>query len=433
MMLPRILTIALFSIFCTTNAFCAGSDSQYLSLPQDVQVSGIQTLLSAQVNGGQWVYFQSAGRYWPSTANTGSSVYITVDGIRVGTSSVINCWDSVIQHSFEVVGASNLSPGSHQVQLVANFPSGGYVGSSSNLIIMTRPAARVSQSSMATDSNVISVNTDGIYEGTPLPFVSVLTSTTYSDGSPIIALASGRSYYSPGHAGDALWNLSLDGVGEHNDSSSWSDDNIVVGAEFQAPMYNIGFFSNTAVGNHTVSLNATKAPYPPVNDRVTYRVGSTTTLVTLNGGFTVYGKIAPDNQVYHRYTWTPCVGSSSGWPGCPNVGSDVVLYSTVITIPPSHNGVVMFSSNPRVQGGPDDQGGIVRLWITVDGQLKSSVGVQQISNGLGAASRTLASSYLAAGAGALSPGTHTVQLHARADGDFVHLVLGKDLPFIWFD
>jgi hypothetical protein len=75
---------------------------------------------------------------------------------------------------------------------------------------------------------------------------------------------------------------------------------------------------------------------------------------------TVYGKIAPNNQINARYPYV-CVVSSSGWPGCPTTGSDVALGGATATIPPSHNGVVLFLANSRVQGDLADPRGTVAL------------------------------------------------------------------------
>jgi hypothetical protein len=93
----------------------------------------------------------------------------------------------------------------------------------------------------------------------------------------------------------------------------------------------------------------------------------------------------------------------------------------------------MFIAKSRVQGGEDDGGGTVRLWIVADGKKVGSTGVQELKRPYSASQRTISASYLTAGANALMPGDHTVSVYGRADGDFSHLAMVKDLPLIWFD
>src|SRR5260370_37931751 len=97
------------------------------------------------------VYFQSDGRFYPDSNGPLAWAYIAVDGVRVTDNSTINWGGSTLQeqHSFEVVGASNLSSGSHTVQLIVVSSSAIFVGASTNLVIMTKPATRVSQSSLS--------------------------------------------------------------------------------------------------------------------------------------------------------------------------------------------------------------------------------------------------------------------------------------------
>ncbi len=137
---------------------------------------------------------------------------------------------------------------------------------------------------------------------------------------------------------------------------------------------------------------------------------------------------AVDNWVDWR-----CIGSDEGWPGCPAVDTEVVLAEANLTIPSGHNGVVLFMAKSRVQGDASDGGGTVSLWLTVDGQGFSSTGVQQLRAPDVVSQRTISASVLTAGPRALAPGPHTVRVHARASGSFMHLALVKDLPLLWFD
>ena len=84
-------------------------------------------------------------------------------------------------------------------------------------------------------------------------------------------------------------------------------------------------------------------------------------------------------------------------------------------------------------GDNADPGGLVQLWLTIDGIRRGSLGAQEIKAPSGVAQRTVSASYLSAGKGALKPGRHTVGVYARADGQFVHLSLVRDIPLVWFD
>jgi hypothetical protein len=115
------------------------------------------------------------------------------------------------------------------------------------------------------------------------------------------------------------------------------------------------------------------------------------------------------------------------------MGTDVLLASQTINIPDHHSGVVMFAAKSRVQGDQTDAGGIIQMWLTVDGAPRGSVGLQQIKAPSGDSQRTISASYLAAGSNRLTPGSHTIQVYGRAEGSFIHIVLLRDVPLIWFD
>jgi hypothetical protein len=93
----------------------------------------------------------------------------------------------------------------------------------------------------------------------------------------------------------------------------------------------------------------------------------------------------------------------------------------------------MIAAKARVQGDGADRGGTVTLWITVDGARRGSIGTQELRAPSSVSQRTISASYLAAGKLALRPGRHKVRVYGRADGDFVHLTLSRDLPLVWFD
>lgn len=103
-----------------------------------------------------------------------------------------------------------------------------------------------------------------------------------------------------------------------------------------------------------------------------------------------------------------------------------------VTIPQGHNGVVFFAAKTRVFVDPKDSGGIMSLWIAIDGKTVGSTGIQQF-RWPSYSQRTVSASYLAADSDALTPGSHLVQLFGRADGSFLHAAMARDLPLLWFD
>ena len=252
---------------------------------------------------------------------------------------------------------------------------------------MTNAALNVINSATTQDTGSLTVTTQGITDGTPLPHTTVLQNTVSSSGEPIIALSSGRSYYGSVY-GDALWGLYFDGTGEHNDSSTWSDNDMFIGAELQAPMFNQAFFSSVTPGNHVISLDATEGSYGATENGVDYHIGANTRLITLNGGMTVLGK-APVSTAVNSRTDYVCVGTSQGWTGCPPVGTDVVLDDTYVDIPQGHNGVVMFMTKSRVQGDAADGGGTVSTHLVIDGNAVGSAGVQQLASPNSESTRTI--------------------------------------------
>jgi hypothetical protein len=118
---------------------------------------------------------------------------------------------------------------------------------------------------------------------------------------------------------------------------------------------------------------------------------------------------------------------------CDRIGRNILIASETFVVPRNHSGVVFFTAKSRVQGDNADPGGLVQLWLTIDSIRRGSLGAQEIKAPSGVAQRTVSASYLSAGKGALKPGRHTVGVYARADGQFVHLSLVRDIPLVWFD
>ncbi|MBV9972281.1 MAG: hypothetical protein JO135_03005 [Candidatus Eremiobacteraeota bacterium] len=413
------------------------TDSQYLQTAGDTQVSGAQTtILSTAITGGRYVYLESDGRLYPTTACL-ADLFITVDGVKVSNDSLIDWRQSIslAQHSFNVIAAVNLAAGQHTITLSATGSGSFQVGARANLSVLANPATTVVQYGLPSDTGVLSFNTAGIQEGQPLPkssFGKVNISTT---GQPIVALLSGRTYNGGYNCcyGDPLWNISIDGISERNAYSDWSDNDINPESELQAPMFTHAYFDGVSAGNHSISADASELPYtPPLVDDVEFRIGAGTQLIALSGGMTVSGRGSLVNDQYHRLDYL-CIGTSSGSPGCPPVNTDVTVVNSTVTVPAGDSGVVFFAAKSRVQADSSDRGGYVQFWIDVDGVQRGSIGVQALNYPYAVSTRTIGASYLAAGTARLTSGAHQVSVHAMATGTFIHLSLTKDLPLIWFD
>lgn len=421
-------------------AFAAAADSQYAQLPADVKVDGaLVTLMSISIMGGQSIFIESDGRFAPDGKPL-AKVELQMDSVSIGNSAVIDWRHSLypVEHSFNVIAAVTPTSGVHRIRLIASSSSGYYyIGSGTNLSVVAKPATTVTQSTLSTNAGPYSFNLKDIQPGMPVPFSAVLENDinvpSIASGQPLVVLASGRSYAGSAY-GDALWGLWLDGTGERNKYSSWSDNDLNIKSELQAPMFVHGYVPNQSGGTHSVVLGATALPYPPSSssDSVNYHIGETTSLVTLYGGMTVKGS-APLNDDKNNLIPYICVGTNQGWPACPSVGTDVVIDQATFSVPKTHNGIVFFTAKSRVQGGVSDIGGNVFFWLTLDGRRVGSTGVQSLRTHDGVSTRTICASYLATGAAALAAGTHTVQLHAMAQGSFIHLALTMDLPLMWFD
>jgi hypothetical protein len=388
-------------------------------------------------------------------------MYITVDGSRVTNHSIIQWGGSTTpaQHSFSAVGATTIAAGNHTVSLMAAYSTGSYfVAAGSNLSIMTNPAAAVYYQERVSDSSTIDFTTSTLIPPPPpktvslgsynnLPFATQLSQVVNSNGSPIIAIASGRSYISTpqvGFMGDAMWGILYDGtvtgwnttLGSTN--LQWSVNDLYTGAELQGPMFTQAYFGSNTVGNHTISLAATEFPWGtdgnPNNDCgkgdgedcVAYKVGAYSGLVVLSGGMTLQGAVSP-----------LCAGSCGETVHLP-VGSDFILAEKTVTVPTGHSGTLMMMAKTRVQGqGPSSFGGIARLFLKVDGVPKGSVGLQELSSPSVTSQRTLSASYLATGANKLSVGSHTIRVIVRLDGSFGTMpsppYVYKEIPLIYFD
>jgi hypothetical protein len=425
-----------------SSAVAAGIESDYQQLSGDISVSGTQTVLTSTITLGSpaWIYVQSDGRIVPAGASI-AALSISADGAAISNTSIVD-WSKTTngqQHSFNAIGAAYLGAGTHVVKLAASTLNGAAfkVGAGTNLSVMTSPAQSVAVSRMSQDTSTLSFNTANLKVGTPLPNQTLLSHHFSIGGESMIALASGRVFLN-GSAGDPLTAIYLNGQEPANNVGSWSDNDMYRGAENQAPFFNHAFYPQLP-DRSVVSWNASALPYcedggcsGSVNT-VQYKVGADSTLVTLSGGMSVAGAYSTSASAYNRTNYIG-VGSTQGWPGVPPTGTDVVLAQVQITVPAGHNGIVLISGKSRVQGDQSDQGGTVSMWMTVDGVRRGSTGIQQLAYPDGVSTRTIGASYLSsAPAERLAPGLHTITLYGRADGNFKHLAMTRDLPLIWFD
>lgn len=93
----------------------------------------------------------------------------------------------------------------------------------------------------------------------------------------------------------------------------------------------------------------------------------------------------------------------------------------------------MFTAKSTQNADQVDPGGTIKLWLTIDGKPRGSVGIQELRSPFSVSGRTISASYLAAGKHRLRPGRHVVRVYGRADGSFWHVNLSRILPLVWFD
>ena len=385
--------------------------STHLKLASDLNIKSDKVLLSAQVTlpTAATVLLVADGRYGPLGHNA-ANIYITVDGTKASSDSYIDWTQStnMQQHCFNAIGVKSLAAGSHTINLVADYISGGgfYVGAGSNLSVMVNPATSVEQAILTSDTGAFDFTTANCGDGCPVPHTPMLSRqiNVSSTSDPVILLASGRTYAATAY-GDAMWGIYVDGSYPGNGAACWTVNDIWDGAETHAPMYAHAFINGIPAGTHTFSLDATEFPWGTTEESVVYKVGAGTRLVALRGGMVVKGS-SPQSTALHDNTDYLPIGTSSGWSGVPPVGTSVLLAEASIDVPPNHSGVVMFIAKTRVQGDKTDAGGTVSLWIAVDGVKVSNDGIQQLASPCSSSQRTVTASYLAAGSSALLTGTH---------------------------
>ena len=414
----------------TSTVKAAGSNSVYCQLASDRYITTPTAILTTTVYlpYSQQVYLQSDGRIYPGGTEDCARMRIYVDNSPVGSDSLID-WRSSnndAQHSYNCIAALWLSAGNHTVTLMAIPLYGSFsVGAKSNLSVMTGITVNMQSVRTTADVGEFNFTTYGIAPPNPVPHTPILSINVNNTSGPIIALGSGRAYYTNG--GDMMLGIYKNGIALPTDQGVWSVNDGYDGCERQAPMYNHAYMN--AVGNQTITLDASEIPWPVDNQNLgenpaRFYVGADTTLVVLNGEMAVRGSAPQSTAVNDCWNWRN-IGTGTG--------EAVAIASSIVNIPYGHNGVVMFQAKTRFQGDISDYGGNGFLWLNIDGVDVGSVGVQGIINGAGNSQRTACASYLSAGSNALTPGNHVVTVYAKAQGSFAHLCTSTDVPLIWFD
>lgn len=439
------MVAALFAVVagCPTGAWGAAADSQYIQLREKTLVSGRdQHVLSTTIKGGRSMLLLADGFFIP-TAGSIMAVRIELDGHDVSNSSRMDTRgnDKPLSHTFRALAAVELSDGPHTVTLVADGTSSFYLSADSGLAMMMSPANQVKVGEAFTESAVVSVDPPPRSKGVDLPHLTVASASFDVKEGPAVALSAGNAFLAfDKSVGDAMWSLRIDDSKTAANVASISDNDLTVGGESEAPLFNHGFFADLTVGSHEVTLEAESEPWPKElgrNNTVRYRASAGSRIIALSGGIRVAGRFpeidpASEPKTDGRFAFL-CIATNVKWRGCPMAGQDVVIASADIEIPQDHNGIVLFSGLTRIQGDSQDNGGSIELWLTVDGFRRGSTARQDLAAPAALSTRTVSLSYLADGKHALSRGKHTIVLHGRAIGEFKHLMVGRDTPLIWFD
>jgi hypothetical protein len=421
--------------------------SRYLALAQPRAVRARTTLLRGRLSlgRGDTVFVQTDGTYSPLGIGAAGSVFIEIDGRRVSNESVID-WrnsETPVRHSFNAIGAARLPKGTHDVELVAVPIAGAFtVSRSSNLGIHVHPAKQVSVARLPRQAGPFNFATSGL-EGRAdqLPHVT-LASLVADTRTPTVALAAGSARRA-GENGDAMFGIYLDGRHPGNRLSLWSVNDLCFCAELQAPLYAHAVLRGGSRRSR-VSVEATEYPWDQpgvptkLEDTAVYVVRPSATLVALGGDMHVVGNASSDRPATRglaqtAWNWSCAVRGVNTGPHCPEVGTNLEIASETFEVPEQHSGVVMFAAKTRLQAGRHDVGGTVKLWLTIDGKRRGSLGVQELAAPDTIGQRTISASYLAAGKHRLRPGKHRVKVYARVDGSFDGVALSRDLPLIWFD
>lgn len=328
-----------------------------------------------------------------------------------------------------------LSPGQHNIQLVAyNIvwytaypPRYGEeprlianwgkikVGSRSNLSVVVNPCQTVLVSN-SPSTNIVNVTTQYLAPPTPIPYEPVMIQNINTTG-PVISLASGSAERCYNTAGDAMWGILKNGACGSNDHMFWVVNDLTMTTEVNSPMYCHSIYNFNGQG--TIVLAGTELPWDlqQWEDPVEYMISPSTRLISLYGGFQIYGSAS--------------ISSLNCYPNdYMDTGLSSVLWEQTFTIPQNHNGNIMFVGKTRVIEGPNIGYGNAFLELNLDGANVGSFGTQQLDLGYSGQQRTMTVSYLGIG---LSPGIHTIRGIMHQSGTLPRLACTKDLGLIYFD
>jgi hypothetical protein len=233
-----------------------------------------------------------------------------------------------------------------------------------------------------------------------------------------------------------MWGIFHNNSFDGYTTSNWSVNDMCSCAEWEAPMSTVGLFSSLPSGYHSFQWRASEFPWGTGTQNLTYTINPHSGLVLLSGGLDVVGGAVadeyPDGDDNPFNQWDYQVIGSSYYRQFPPTYEPNEMASSTFTLPPGHNGVVMFLATMRVQGDSSDQGGNVFLWLEIDGVKVGGYGVQQLAYPNGVSQRTIMAGYLSSEP-PLSPGSHIVKVMAQADGDFKYVSAHKELLLVYFD
>ena len=332
------------------------------------------------------------------------------------------------------------------------------MGKNSGISILVDPHGKVVASALDRPSRPINVQTyspdfgiDTLEGGADRPWVRLLSQTLvnkYDHELPTVSLVAGRVAHACRTSindgrGDALWGLVADGECPTTEQAAWGVQDVDDGAELVAPLSaqaltmippRSGMSLDWVASELAFGSDQANAPAGAHENGVCYTAGAAR-LISVIGGVVTGKAVQPNPAFCSTYTFE-CIGSSDDLVGCPPVGTDVVIGRAEIDIPEGHDGRVLFSAQTRIQGTNDNGFGTATLFLRVDGERVGAASVQQLVPEAGQASRTLTASYLSSlpDGKPLEPGTHVVEVIARADGDDLRfLTVPRDLPLVWFD
>ena len=411
--------------------------SQYVSLAHDVSVSTPTTLLTIELRLARRVsvFVEATGTVAPGEPAAVGSIVATFDDKPVTSTSTIDWRESFdpVRHTFDIVGGTQASAGSHTVRLVAEPTSGSLtVSATSNLSAFVHPARTVTVRTLGGAVGPFAFTSYGT-SGPDTPHRALLRARV--DGRLKSVALGSASAIRAGHDGDAMIGIYRNGHHPDPAISLWSVNDACTCAETEGPLFSQAFFGTTGRKHNVVSLDASEFPWSTAQGEnpASYSVEPGARLVVLNGlhmaGYARAIQVSGNSGTTWDY-W--CLASDQGWPGCAPVGTDVLVAQGVVHIPPASSGVVMFEAKSRVQADNADAGGTVSMWLTIDGVREGATGTQELRSPSSVSERTIAASYLATGSARLQPGPHVVRLYARASGSFIHVSLVRDLPLLWF-